>query len=621
MDKQQKIQLFSNLLIGSAILCTLIAFLLLLNYRQIRQTDPLESTAMTALLERLEEEPDNQQLKEEIRNLDLLARKAFFNHQWQMNTGTVLLLLSALVFGVSLNALNKLKSKIDRPEAEKQDRYLVGKLSQRGIWISGAALIFLALGAAFLTRDHLQNFAAGEGDGHAPREKPIEVIEVVAAGRESQEPAPATNAELPENAGALTDTTPASPKPEMAVQEVAREAGESSPPAAASYPGITTVLQQHGSFRGPLGNGVSFHKDIPTSWSAAEGQNILWKVPLPRKGNNSPVIWGDKLFLAAADRNKKLIYAYNRHSGALLWEQAIENVPGAPPLPPKVSEDTGLSAPTLCTDGIRVYAIFATGDVAGVDLSGQTVWARNLGLPDNHYGHSSSLLCWKGKLFVQYDTNRGARVLALDCSNGATLWETSRKVRASWASPILASAGGTYQLILSADPLVAAYQVDTGKELWSVNCMMGEVGPSPAFGGGLVFAANEYARLVAIRPESGGTIVWESNEYLPEVASPVTAGELLYVATSYGVLACYNAKTGEKYWEHEANAGFYASPVIADGKVYALDMEGVMHIFRDDRDKQLIGQPALEEATVATPAFANERIYIRGENNLFCIGK
>ena len=150
--------------------------------------------------------------------------------------------------------------------------------------------------------------------------------------------------------------------------------------------------------------------------------------------------------------------------------------------------------------------------------------------------------------------------------------------------------------------------------------MMGEVGPSPAFGSGLVFAANEYARLAAIRPEGAGAIVWETDEYLPEVASPVTADGLLYVATSYGVVACYDAKNGTKYWEHECDAGFYASPVIADGKLYALDREGVMHIFHHGKEKQLISEPQLGEKTVATPAFANGRIYLRGEKHLYCIG-
>lgn len=611
MNKEQQIKLFSNLAAGAAALCAFIALLLLLNYLQIKRAGPLESAAMEALLERLEEEPNNEELKAEIRNLDLLARKAFFNNQWQVNTGAFLLLISAIVFGISLNALNKLKTKIEMPAQEEPEQGLPGKLPQRGILAAGAALALLALGASYFTRDHLRSFHAGHSEKQDAETEQIEIIGLAAADAESLPPA----ATIPEvdtsNASADTAVVTSGPQGGLAQHT----------PAPASYPGAAAVLQQHGSFRGPFGNGVSFHKDIPVEWDGATGQNILWKVPLSGKGNNSPIIWGDKLFLAAVRQNSQILFCYNRFSGALLWQQAVEKAPGSPPAPPKTTDDTGLSAPTLATDGFRVYAIFATGDVAALGFDGKLAWSRNLGLPDNHYGHSSSLQTWQGKLFVQYDTNKGAKVLALDCSSGKTLWETNRKVKISWASPILASIGGTYQLVLSADPLVAAYDPDTGKELWSVNCMMGEVGPSPAFGSGLVFAVNEYARLAAIRPGGGAAIVWETDEYLPEVASPVAAEGLLYVATSYGVVACYDAMNGKKYWEHECGAAFYASPAIADGKLYALDREGVMHIFRHDKEKQMLSEPQLGERTVASPAFAKGKIYLRGEKYLFCIGK
>jgi outer membrane protein assembly factor BamB len=618
MNDQQKIALFTNLRTGSAIVCSLIAFLLLLSYFQLKRTDPLESTAMTALLERLEEEPGNQELKEEIRNLDLLARKAFFNRQWQMNTGAVLLLLSALVFGFSLNALDKLQFKIEKPAGEEERRNPAALLARRGVWIGGAAVVLVALGATFLTRDQLQSYQTKAEESQAKEVDSIEVIELVVNGGDSQEPGVSTT--QTGNPPPPPDSLNTSEDPEITDLATSTEPADSSPEATIGYPGIKEIFRQHATFRGPMGNGVSFHQKIPTTWNEPAGQNIIWKVSLPGTGNNSPIIWGNQLFIAASQGNKKSVLSYNRYSGALLWQRTIDKVPGSPPVAPKVTDDTGLSAPTLCTDGVRVYAIFATGDVAALDMEGKVVWARNLGLPDNHYGHSSSLVCWQGKLFVQYDTNRGAKVLALDCSNGETIWETKRNVRASWASPLLASVSGTFQVILSADPLVAGYHVDTGEELWSVNCMMGEVGPSAAYGGGLVFAANEYAKLVAIRPEGAGTIVWESDEYLPEVSSPVTTGELLYVATSYGVIACYDTKTGGKYWEHEGNAGFYASPVIADGKLYVLDRQGMMYIFQDAKEKQLLGQPFLGEATVATPAFANGKIYIRGEKHLYCIG-
>lgn len=177
------------------------------------------------------------------------------------------------------------------------------------------------------------------------------------------------------------------------------------------------------------------------------------------------------------------------------------------------------------------------------------------------------------------------------------------------------------QLVLSADPLVAGYDIETGKELWSVECMMGEVGPSPTFSDGLVYAANEYARLAAIKPGPSASVVWENDEYLPEVPSPVVSDGLLFLATTYGVVVCYDARTGTKYWEKEFSNGFFSSPVVADGKLFVSDLHGITHILKVSKTAELIGEPQLGERISATPAFSDGRIYLRGEVNLYCIGQ
>jgi outer membrane protein assembly factor BamB len=355
-------------------------------------------------------------------------------------------------------------------------------------------------------------------------------------------------------------------------------------------------------------------------WDGESGKNICWKAEVPMPGYNSPVIWKDRLFISGADEENQVIFCYDRHTGRLKWQASTGDIPGSPSEKPRVTEDTGLAAPGMTTDGIRVYAIFATGDAVCLDMQGRRLWARNLGMPDNHYGHASSLLVWGDKLFIQYDSNRGGRLLALNVLTGETAWDTRRQCGISWASPVLVEHKGKFQLILSAEPIVAGYDIETGKELWSVDCMIGEVGPSPAYASGIVYAANEYARLVAIELDNPTGILWEDDEYLPEVASPAAKDGLLFIATSYGVLACYDAGTGEKYWEQESSHGFYSSPVIAEGRVYALDMGGNMHIIRLDKEFSLVGKASLGEKAFTTPAFAGGRIYIRGEKNLFCIG-
>lgn len=598
MDKEFKIKLAGTTAIVAAFFVVMVSILLLLNYFQLRTSDPLESKTLKVLVDQLANQPDNEQLKEEIRNIDLLARKAFFTSQWQIKTGGWLILAGGVLIIVSLKIFNTLTEKIEKP-GEKEPDNLTRVLSQRWILIFAFLILFSGLAASFLSKDYLK--------------KEIQEISLVAETSYDT-----TGIEIID---IKTDSILSSI--DSSLIDTNLVTGEEAVPGQitdnTSFPGAAELKRNHYAFRGPFGNGISYNKNIPVDWDGASGKNIKWKIPVP-KGHNSPVVWGDKLFFAGADASSKVIYCYDRLTGKLIWQKPADNIPGSPATPPKTTDDTGLSAPTLTTDGKNVYAIFGTGDIIAFDINGNRLWARNLGVPGNHYGHSSSLISWKNKLFVQFDTNKGGKLLSLNVFTGETIWEKSRGSKISWASPILAEINNNYQVVLCADPIVAGYNTETGEEIWNVKCLSGEVGPSPAFGEGMIYAANEYATLAAIDPISK-SIVWETNEYLPEVASPVVSNGLLFIGTSYGVLACYDAKTGEKYWEFESNKGFYSSPVIADNKLFAVDMDGVTHIFEVSKELKKIGEPSLGEKIVTTPAFADGTIYLKGEKNLYCIGK
>jgi outer membrane protein assembly factor BamB len=274
----------------------------------------------------------------------------------------------------------------------------------------------------------------------------------------------------------------------------------------------------------------------------------------------------------------------------------------------------------MATNGRAVFAIFATGDVIALDMSGKRLWARNIGVPDNHYGHSSSLILYKDKLLIQYDTNKSGKLIALTTTSGETAWETARSSKISWSSPVLVNTGSRMELILTTNPNVNAYNPETGKELWNIACLSGEVGPSAGYADGMVFAANEYAKLVGIKIGGTPEIVWESDEFLPEVSSPLAVNGLLFIATTYGVFACFDAKTGEKIWDQEYGDAFYSSPVYADGKVYITDMSGKTHIVKATKEYQLIGTPELGDKAVCSPVFADGKVYLRGMNQLYCLG-
>lgn len=612
MNESDKLRLSLNVAVVAGIFSVAVSLLLLLNFFQMAKNDPLESAVMQQMIERLGREPGNVELKQDIRHLDLLARKAYFTTQWQVNAGSWLLLLGAVVFAVALRYYYSLKSRIEIPDQVVENELKARVLSQKWLWAGGVVLLLLTFAASYATKDHLKLYDA---DDVLVAETVITDtgIEVIDVGVES----------IPSGTTEMAAAEIASPAEATAAADSPATGDAMSAPAtgtAAALPDAAQIRANFPSFRGPFGNGVSTHKNIPIDFDGPSGRNILWKISVPLAGYNSPVIWGNRLFISGASAQKREVYCIDRHSGKILWAKAVDNIPGSPAAAPRTTDDTGLAAPSLYTDGIRVYAIFGTGDIIAFDMNGNRAWARNLGVPDNHYGHSSSLIGWKDKLFVQYDTNRGQRLLALNVATGETMWETPRSMKISWASPILASVGGKYQIILATDPSVAGYDIDTGKELWSVRGLMGEVGPSPAFGDGLVFATQEYATLMAINP-ANGQIVWKDDEYLSEVSSPVVANGLVFVATSYGVLVCYDSKTGEKLWEHDDGPGYYSSPIVADNKLFIFDLDGKLQVYALERQKNLLAEANLGAKITSTPSFADGRIYVRAGANLYSIGK
>jgi len=579
----------------------IMAVLLIANFVQTKLNNPIDNKTIPELVKRLSQSPDDDALKAEIRAFDLMARKAYFTSQWQLRTGCYLMFLGLIIFILAIRYVLSVKSKLNEIDSIEKVNGLDKLVAQKWIIYAGSGLIVLALGSGFFASNSLKDYQVNENPASLADAPTSNVVSATAG-----QPVAAADSTTAQSNVAVTDTSKTVTAPVAVL---------------AGFPTKAELKANYPFFRGAEGIGVAYQKNTPTEWNGAAGQNVLWKVKIPKSGFSSPIIWGDQLFVTGADAQARMVYCYDRNTGKLLWEAAADNIEGSPAKMPKVTGDTGLAAPTMATDGRAVFAIFATGDVIALDLSGKRLWARNLGIPDNHYGHGSSLIIYKDKLLVQYDTNKSGKLLALSTQTGATVWETVRSSKISWSSPILVNTGKRMELILTTNPNVNSYDPQTGKELWNVACLSGEVGPSAGYTEGMVFAANEYAKLVGIKIGATPEVAWEADEFLPEVSSPLAVNSLLYVATTYGVLACYDAKSGEKLWSQEYGDSFYASPVYADGKVYITDMTGKTHVVRNTRDYQLIGTSELGEKAVCSPVFQNGRVYLRGMNNLYCIGK
>jgi len=401
------------------------------------------------------------------------------------------------------------------------------------------------------------------------------------------------------------------------------------PPAAGADYGLPADLQKNWHrFRGFAGAGVTSLQDIPTQWNGTAGEGILWKTPLGLPGNNSPILWEDKLFLSGATDEKREVYCYDAGDGKLLWTGDVPTT-GTEEL--DVMEDTGMAANTLATDGKRVYAIFATGDIAAFDFTGQRLWHQNLGTPESAYGYATSLEVWQDRVIVQYDQayaeDGKSRMIALIGSSGKVAWETKRPVGNGWTSPIVAPVGQTYQLLTVGAPWVIAYDPNTGKEIWRAEVVDGDVAPSPIMAGDLLIAVEPYAHSVALRVTGTGNVtetheVWRNEDAGPDIATPVCDAERIYLMDTMGMIYTIDADSGELVWEYDFEETVQASPSLVNGKLYILAENGVMFIGTPGAEAfTLETQCELGEGCLASPAFMPGRIFIRGKEHLYCIGK
>ena len=553
---------------GAGIFTAIVALTMLLSIIQLKTIDPLDNPAIVTIKEEFDKDPENVLKAEQVRALDLVARKAYFSSRRQVETGSYLLLAGALIFVLCLRMIAGNEKSLPAIPGERQDQVTGNIRYSKYLAGSVAVLIVVAIISSFMLRNNLPDLSGKTIAKAGDKAKKME--------------------EKKNKRTSVADTFK---------------------PDATNYP----------FFRGQDGRGIAGGTGYPVEWNGENGSNIKWKVQVPKSGKSSPVIWGDKLFITGSDGATSEVYCINKNTGKIEWIAPASGIAGEPPAPPETDFETGIAAPTAATDGKSVCAIFANGNLVCLDMNGKSKWAKNIGIPANVYGYSCSLIIYDGALIVKFDSNEKVSAMAFDTGTGELKWETLRRGRATWASPVIATFNGEPQVIINGNPEVTAFNAVTGKELWTIEVLTGDVAPSPAVNSQMVYSVTDYAKLAAIKPGPGPSIVWEDNTFTPDASSPVATENYLFISTGVGDVACYDAMKGDTLWTHYFSDQFYASPVVADEKVFFLDRTGVMHIVRAGPQFELIAESPLGEPSDCTPAFSDKKIYIRGRNNLFCI--
>lgn len=349
------LRVVSQISMGFAVL---VSMTMIFTFVQLKIVKPLDNPILLSIKEQYDKDPAEGVKAEQIRAMDLMARKAYFSSRWQVETGSYLLLAGIIVFVLCQRIIadNEKPAPVltdAKPDAE------AGRTRNRKFIIAAVTLIFIsAVISSFLLRASLPDLSRKSK---------------VSEARE-------------ESAGS----------------------GDMQAPDKSNWP----------SFRGQNSRGIAGGTDYPTEWDGTSGKNIVWKIEVPGKGKSSPVIWGDKLFITGARDRICEVYCIDKASGKILWTGSASDIAGEPSVVPKSDPEAGLAVSTVTTNGKSVFAVFANGNLVCFDMDGNKKWAKNIGVPETSYGYSSSLLIYQNNLLVQFDSNAKISLMAFDLETG-----------------------------------------------------------------------------------------------------------------------------------------------------------------------------------------------------------
>ncbi len=398
-------------------------------------------------------------------------------------------------------------------------------------------------------------------------------------------------------------------------------------------------------FRGPNGTGVAHDKDIPVKFDASSG--ILWKVPMPGPANASPIVWDKYVFVHSAtpDGDKRVLTCLNVKDGQTVWTRAI------PAAKAPINPRNTLASSTPATDGQIVVNAFWDGKeilLTAYDFTGKQLWQKNLGTWVSQHGAGCSPILYQDKVIFVKDMDSKDKdenevpnpsiLYAFNKKTGELIWSAPREAyRACYSAPfLLEKPGASPELLVTSTTSIRSYQPAGGKVNWEWNWIFTAEMPlrttgSSLYHNGMLFACSGDGRgdrhMAAVKLTGNGAgtravTAWENKKDFPYVPTLLARGEHLYFVNDRGFAGCFHAASGKNVWlKRQPEATFAASPVLIDGKMYAVSEAGDVYVFAAEPTYQLLAKNSLGERARATPAVANKRLFILGHNHLFCIGK
>ena len=425
-------------------------------------------------------------------------------------------------------------------------------------------------------------------------------------------------------------------------------------------PCLVTADDNWPQFRGPGARGVFEGAPPPDVWSATE--NVRWEREIPGRGWSSPIVWDDRVIVTTAvsagdieearkglyfggergdapdDEHVWLVLCFDLATGETLWTREVHR--GVPQWPLHIKNTYASETPV--TDGEHIYAYFGNVGLFCLDFEGVVKWDRKWPVVKTRFnwGTAASPALHADRLYIVNDNEDESFLEAIDKHSGETVWRVVRDERSNWATPFVWENEVRAEIVTPGTGRTRGYDLE-GNELYELAGSSAITIATPYTAHGLLYVSSGYVLdrkkpIFAIRPGASGdislsgdqssneSIAWCQKMAAPYNPTTIVYGDLLYVLSDLGLVACYDARSGELVYGPERLAGgsaFTVSPWAYDGRVFCLNEYGQTFVVKAGPEFELLHTNSLAEndMCMATPAIVSGRLLIRSDRRIYCI--
>lgn len=388
-------------------------------------------------------------------------------------------------------------------------------------------------------------------------------------------------------------------------------------------------------FRGPNGSGVSTDTGLPTKWSATK--NVVWETTLPGSGASSPITWGRNVYVTcysgyglnvtspgSKDNLKRHLICIDGDNGRILWNRET-TATGHEREYSRYITKHGYATSTPTADDTGVYAFFGVAGVVKYSHAGKLLWKKSCGTRPAPDGSGSSPTLYENMVVINAREEAEA-FFGLDKLTGDTIWK--RAYYTTWSTPVRFVANGNDALVFTPEIVI---DPKTGKPLWSCTAQSGHSNSSAVVLDDIAYFSGD-SRIVAFKQsendaDTSPRRLWENSPGARTVTPLVYEGYIYWITDHGGIVCCADAKTGEMKYKQRLEPHVerhWASPVAADGKIYFVSLKGGTHVLAAGPELRILAHNAIETDSgrwIGTPAISRNRLILRSDSTLYCIGE